>query len=80
MREQLLVWRNDFENISFNSRFVEKWMEQEEIYPCSAPVIAVVRGKYQTGVFILNEGETLLLLDNSMKLDVRLVHEWAFLE
>lgn len=50
MREQLLVWRNDFENISFNSHFVEKWIEQEEIYSCSAPVIAVVRGKYQTGI------------------------------
>ena len=56
MCEQIIVWRDDFENIPLEERFVEKWGEYETIYTSSCAVLIESRGNFNLGCFIMFEG------------------------
>lgn len=80
VNKQVIVWREDFENIPLNTRFVEKWGGHEIIYESSCPVLAESRGNFRLGVFVMYGDEIVLRLDSGMKLSTQLIKRWAFLE
>lgn len=80
MREQVIVWREDFENIPLNTHFVEGWDGYETIYTSSCMVLAEGRGNFHLGRFIVFEDEIVFGLDNGIKLSTELIKRWAFLE
>lgn len=80
MREQTIVWRDDFENIPLMTHFVEKWGTHETIYPSSCVVLIESRGNFHLGRFIVFEDEVVFRLDSGMKLGTQLIKRWAFLE
>lgn len=80
MTKQIIEWREDFENIPLNTRFVEKWVDHEIIYESSCPVLAESRGNFRLGVFVMYGDEIVFRLDSGMKLSTQLVKRWAFLE
>lgn len=80
MTKQIIEWREDFENIPLNTRFVEKWIDHEIIYASSVPVLAESRGNFRLGVFIMYGDEIVFRLDSGMKLSTQLIKRWAFLE
>lgn len=80
MREQVIVWREDFENIIPTTKYVEEMLSSENIYDSAGVVLIECRGKFHTGYFILQNGEWVFLLDNGMRLGMRLVSRFAFLE
>ena len=56
MQEQIIVWRDDFENIPLEERFVEKWGEYETIYTSSCAALIEIRGNFNLRCFIMFEG------------------------
>ena len=80
MCEQIIVWRDDFENIPLEERFVEKWGEYETIYTSSCAVLIESRGNFNLGRFIVFEDEIVFRLNSGVKLNTQLIQRWAFLE
>lgn len=80
MREQIIVWRNDFENIPLETHFVEKWGTHETIYTSSCVVLIESRGNFNLGRFIMFEDEIVFRLDSGVKLSTQLIKRWTFLE
>ena len=80
MCEQVIVWRDDFENIPLMTHFVEKWCKYETIYTSSSVVLIESRGNFHLGRFIVFEDEVVFRLDSGMKLSTQLIKRWAFLE
>lgn len=80
MREQTIVWRDDFENIPLEERFVEKWGAHETIYKSSCVALMESRGNFHLGRFIVFEDEIVFRLDSGVKLSTQLIKRWAFLE
>ena len=80
MREQTIVWRDDFNNIPLTETFVEQWGTYQTIFPSSKVAIIQSRGNWELGRFVLHEGEVVFRLENGMKRSVELIQQWAFLE
>lgn len=80
MREQVIVWRDDFENIPLETHFVEKWGTHETIYTSSYAVLIESRGNFNLGRFIVFEDEIVFRLDSGLKLCTQLIQRWTFLE
>lgn len=80
VNKQVIVWREDFENIPLNTRFVEGWSDHEIIYTSSCPVLIESRGNFRLGVFVLYGDEIVFRLDSGMILSTQLIKRWAFLE
>ena len=49
MCEQIIVWRDDFENIPLEEWFVEKWGTHETIFISSCVVLMESRGNFHLG-------------------------------
>lgn len=79
MREQTIVWRDDFENIPLSSHFVEKLDTHETIFTSSCVVLMEGRGNLHLGRFIVSGDEIVFLLDSGVKLSTQLIKRWAFL-
>lgn len=80
MSEQIIVWRDDFENIPLETHFVEKWGTHETIYTSSCVALIESRGNFNLGRFIVFEDEIVFRLDSGVKLSNQLIKRWAFLE
>lgn len=80
MRKQVIVWREDFENIIPTTKYVENTVASQHIYESTGAVLIECRGKFHAGYFILQNGEWVFLLDSGMRLGMRLVSRFAFLE
>ena len=80
MREQTIVWRDDFNNVPLTETFVEQWGTYQTIFTSSKMAIIQSRGKWELGRFIVHEGEVVFRLENGVKLSVELIQQWAFLE
>lgn len=80
MSEQIIAWRDDFENIPLETHFVEKWGTHETIYTSSGVVLMESRGNFHLGRFIVFEDEIVFLLDSGVKLSTQLIKRWTFLE
>ena len=80
MCEQIIVWRDDFENIPLETHFVEKWGTHETIFISSCVVLMESRGNFHLGRFIVFEDEIVFLLDSGVKLSTQLIKRWALLE
>lgn len=79
MREQTIVWRNDFENIVPTTKYVEKMFSSENVYNSTGAVLIECRGKFHAGYFIMQDGEWVFLLDSGMRLGMKLISRFAFL-
>ena len=80
MGEQVIVWREDFENIPLVTHFVEQWLTHETIYQSSGVALIKSRGNFHLGRFIVFEDEIVFRLDSGVKLCTQLIQRWAFLE
>ena len=80
MREQTIVWRDDFNNVPLTETFVEQWGTSQTIFPSSKMTIIQSRGNWELGRFVVHEGEVVFRLENGMKRSVELVQQYAFLE
>lgn len=80
MTKQIIEWRIDFHNITPTTKYVEKMLSSENIYDSTGAVLIECRGKFHAGYFILQDGEWVFLLDNGMRLGMKLVSRFAFLE
>ena len=80
MREQTIVWREDFDNICLTEGLVEKWYTHQTIIASSKMALVQSRGNYELGRFVLHDGEIVFRLENGVKLCVELIQEYAFLE
>lgn len=80
MREQTIVWCSDFENIVPTTKYVEKTIASQHIYDSTGAVLIECRGKFHAGYFIIQDGEWVFLLDSGMRLGMKLVSRFAFLE
>lgn len=80
MREQTIVWRDDFNNIPLTETLIEQWGTYQTTFPSSKMTIIQSRGKWELGRFIVHEGDVVFRLENGMKLSVELTQQYAFLE
>lgn len=80
MTKQIIEWRTDFHNITSTTKYVEKMFSSENVYNSTGAVLIECRGKFHAGYFIMQNGEWVFLLDNGMRLGMKLVSRFAFLE
>lgn len=80
MREQTIVWQDDFNNIPLTETLIEQWGTYQTVFTTSKMAIIQSRGNWELGRFIEHEEEMVFRLENGMKLSVELIQQWAFLE
>lgn len=80
MREQTIIWRNDFENIIPTTKYVEKMLSYQNIYDSTGPVLIECRGNFHAGWFIMQDGEWVFLFEDGRRGSLQIISRFAFLE
>lgn len=73
MCEQIIIWRDDFENIPLETHFVEKLDTHETIFTSSGVVLMESRGNFHLGRFIVFKDEIVFRLDSGVRLSTQLI-------